>query len=119
MSRDLTLYLDDIISAISFIREFTYDMTRVSFGADVRTQHACIRNLEVIGEAVKHIPDEVRSVVPEIEWKKIAGLRDIISHEYFGIDVDIIWDVIESKIPDLESHIIKLRKKTINERQTK
>ena len=52
-------------------------MTRISFGSDVRTQHACIRNLEVIGEAVKHIPDEVRSVVPEIEWKKIAGLRDI------------------------------------------
>ena len=115
MSRDLLLYLDDIISAISYIQEFTQDMTRISFGSDVRTQHACIRNLEVIGEAVKHIPDEVRSTVPEIEWKKIAGLRDIISHEYFGIDIDIIWDVIDSKIPELQPHIISLRKKIVNE----
>jgi uncharacterized protein with HEPN domain len=52
MSRDLLLYLDDIISAVSYIQEFTQDMTRIPFGSDVRTQHACIRNLEVIGEAV-------------------------------------------------------------------
>ena len=67
MSRDLTLYFDDIISAISYIREFTQNMDREGFGADVRTQHACVRNLEVIGEAVKHIPSEARQKASEVE----------------------------------------------------
>ena len=103
MSRDLTLYLDDIIAAIAYINEFTKEMTSKDFLSDVRTQHSCVRNLEVIGEAVKHIPPEVRRMAPKIEWKKIAGLRDVISHEYFGIDVDIIWDLIKSKLDDLKT----------------
>lgn len=109
MSRDLSLYFDDIISAISYIVDFTRNMTREGFFTDVRTQHACIRDLEVIGEAVKHIPADVRSRAPNVEWRKIAGLRDVVSHEYFGIDVDIIWDVIQSKLDVLKVEIERLR----------
>ena len=63
---------------------------------------AVVRNLEVIGEAVKRIPDEMRQKQPAVDWKKIAGLRDILVHEYFGIDVEIIWDIAQNKLPSLE-----------------
>ena len=69
--------------------------------ADEKTFDAVMRDLEIIGEAAKHIPPEVRAQHPEIDWQKIAGLRDIVVHEYFGLDVEIIWDVITREVPTL------------------
>jgi uncharacterized protein with HEPN domain len=103
MSRSSRVYLDDILQAIRDIREFTSEMTREQFMSDRKTQHACIRNLEVIGEAVKHLPPDLRDRAPEIEWQKIAGLRDILTHEYFGVDRAILWDIITNKLSDLRS----------------
>jgi len=60
-----------------------------------------VRNLTIIGEAVKNLPNELRARYPDVEWRKIAGLRDIVVHEYFGIDEDILWDLIQNKIPNL------------------
>ena len=70
-----------------------------------------VRNLEIVGEAVKNIPANVKDKHPDIEWKKIAGLRDILAHEYFGIDIDILWDIVENKLPDLKKDISRLLKK--------
>ena len=67
-----------------------------------------VRNLEVIGEAVKKIPQNVKIKSPKIEWKKIAGLRDILIHEYFGIDVEIVWDIVKNKIPKLKEEVSKI-----------
>jgi uncharacterized protein with HEPN domain len=113
MSRDLLLYFDDILDAIANIRKFTSGMGFHAFRSDLKTQHACIRNLEVIGEATKHIPESARDTAPEIEWRKISGLRDILTHEYFGVDVEILWDVIENKLSDLETAVQKLRAQSI------
>ena len=66
------------------------------------------RNLEIIGEAVKHLPDKVRDCSPEIEWKKIAGLRDILIHQYFGMNVTIIWDIAHQKVPELLKRVRRL-----------
>ncbi len=71
-------------------------------------QDAVIRNLEVIGEAVKKIPDDIRSNYKDIPWKKIAGLRDILIHEYFGVNMNIVWDVIENKLQPLQAAAIEL-----------
>ncbi len=64
-----------------------------------------VRNLEVIGEAIKNVPEDVRVRYPDVEWKRIAGLRDILIHEYFGIDTVIIWDIILNKLPFLETQV--------------
>lgn len=109
MSRDLNLYFVDILQAIAYIREFTAAMDYSAFVHDTRTQHACIRNLEVIGEAVKKIPEDTRITQPEIPWQRIAGLRDILTHEYFGIDTQIVWDVIANKLDSLYTAVHTLQ----------
>ena len=76
-------------------------MDRSAFEADERTYDAVVRNLEVIGEAVKQLPDLARALAPGIEWRKIAGTRDFLAHAYFGIDGDILWDVVSNKVPEL------------------
>ena len=105
MSRDYKAYLMDIVESISKIKEYTKDVTREEFFRNKLLQDAVVRNLEIIGEAVKKIPAEIKNAKPDVEWRKFAGLRDILIHAYFGIDVEIIWDVISHKICILEKHI--------------
>ncbi len=101
VSRSLRLYLEDILQSGDKILRFTKNMTFEEFLADERTFDAVARNLQIIGEAIKSIPLEVRSQYPEIEWRKITGLRDILAHAYFSIDEEVIWDIIQNKISDL------------------
>ena len=108
MSRDYKVYLEDILEAIHKIREFTSGTSLTTLSKDAKTLDAVIRNLEVIGEAVKRLPEEVRSQQPDVEWKKIAGLRDILIHEYFGINVEVVWDVVQHKLLGLEDAVRKL-----------
>jgi len=105
MSRDYKVYLEDVLEAIRKIREFTAGLTLETFSQDAKTLDAVVRNLEIIGEAVKHLPDNVRARYPGLDWKKIAGLRDILIHEYFGVNVEVIWDVVQHKLPDLEKAV--------------
>jgi uncharacterized protein with HEPN domain len=80
-------------------------MTREDFFADSKTFDAVIRNLQIIGEAAKKIPPDIRRQYKTVEWKKLAGLRDIVIHDYFGINEDIIWDVITSRMPLLAQEV--------------
>ena len=108
MPRDYKVYLEDIIEAIRKIRSYTTSLSLQTFSSDGKTIDAVIRNLEIIGEAIKGVPEDVRSSNTDVEWKKIVGLRDILIHEYFGVDVEIIWDIIENKLPVLERQIQRM-----------
>ncbi len=101
MSRDWRLYWSDIIASCRKVERFVSGMDRKAFEADERTFDAVIRNIEVIGEAAKNLPLDVRGRVPQVDWRKITGMRDILAHAYFGIDKDIVWDVVANKVPEL------------------
>lgn len=108
MPRDYKQHLDDILQAIIYIREYVQNMDFRTFEDDTKTQHAVIRNLEIIGEAARKIPDEVRDNAPEIEWNKIIALRNILIHEYFGVSLKIVWDVAQNKLDILETTCLRL-----------
>jgi uncharacterized protein with HEPN domain len=114
MPREYLQYLEDILECIRRIENFTSNLSLEDFKKDIKTQDAVLRNLQVIGEAVKAIPEEIRIENPDIEWKKIAGLRDIITHLYFGLDNAIIWDVIRNKLDPLKAGILKILKSIEN-----
>jgi len=84
MPRPYELYLNDIIEAIGRIEEYTVNFSSTEFAENKLVLDAVVRNLEIIGEAVKMLPNEIKKKHPEVEWRKIAGLRDVIAHEYFG-----------------------------------
>jgi uncharacterized protein with HEPN domain len=106
--RDIRLYLDDILEAINKIEKYTEDMDFEQFRKDEKTGDAVIRNFSVIGEAVKQIPPSIRNKYPDIPWQIIAGMRDKLVHEYFGIRYDIVWETIELRLPSLRVGIKKI-----------
>ena len=112
MPRDSRVYLEDVLTAIERIRVYVGGFSREVFGADAKTVDAVVRNLEIIGEAVKQLPAELRAQAPDVEWIKIAGLRDVLIHAYFAVNLDIVWDVICHKIPDLEQRVRELLTRT-------
>ncbi len=108
MPRDYKVFLEDILESAEKIRKYLGGMDQAQMSADSKTLDAVVRNLEIIGEATKKLPEEVRSGHPDIDWRKIAGLRDILIHEYFGIDNEIIWDIVTNKLPGLEERVGKI-----------
>jgi uncharacterized protein with HEPN domain len=111
MIRGTKLYLEDISEAVSMILEYASELDEEGFKRDIRTQDAVTRRLEIIGEATKHIPNSFRSKYPEIPWKRMAGLRDVLIHGYFGIELEKVWDVIQTELPKLSSQLAKVLEK--------
>lgn len=105
MPRDFKVFLEDALEAIGNVAEFVGAMTLDELKADKKTLHAVVRNLEVIGEAVKGVPPQIRQRHPQVPWQRIAGLRDILIHHDFEIDIEIVWDVIKNKLPELRQHL--------------
>ena len=105
MSRDETVYLADIQECCEKILRYAEGYSLKDLVHDDRTFDAILRNLEVIGEATKHISDESKAQYSKIKWRKIGDFRNIIAHEYFGVSDEIVWDVIKSEIPPLLEQI--------------
>ncbi|MEW5760911.1 MAG: DUF86 domain-containing protein [Candidatus Thermoplasmatota archaeon] len=110
MIRDIRLYLQDILESIQAIEEYTNHLTSDEFCSNRQVQDAVIRRIEIIGEAVKNIQDDIRNKYSDIPWKKIAGMRDVFIHEYFGVKLQRLWEVVKRDLPDLKQKIILIMK---------
>ena len=108
--REYRDYLQDIYDAINDIATFIEGMTYEDFLKDKKTINAVIRSIEVIGEASKQLPKAVRDKNPSIPWKKMAGMRNKVIHEYFGVDIEIVWKTAKKQIPALKRKISALLK---------
>jgi len=101
MSPEWRLYLDDLIEFCERVRRYTAELTRDAFEADMMRYDATLRNIELIGEAVRNIPDEIRQLAPDVPWSEIAGIRNVIAHAYFGVDQEIVWNIVSEEIEPL------------------
>jgi len=107
--RDPNLLLEDISAAIEKIERYIAGMAKDSFMADEKTIDAIVRNLEIIGEAARQMPEAFKEINKVVPWDQITGLRNRIVHDYFGLDLEIIWFIITSDLPDLKKNIQKIQ----------
>lgn len=105
MSRDWRVLLDDILEGCRRVHTYAAGFDRDQLVANQLVYDAVLRNLEIIGEAAKRVPVDIRQEMPNIEWTKIGGMRDWLAHAYFYVNADIVWDVVTNKLPELESTV--------------
>lgn len=101
MSRDERLYLDDMLETLQKILEYGQDLDFPTFATHRMAYDAILRNLEILGEAAKNVSPDIRDRYPDVGWRKIAGLRDILAHSYFGLMDETLWDIVTHKVPAL------------------
>jgi len=111
LKRDYRILIQDVLSAIDSINLFIEGMSFELFKDDDKTSSAVIRKFEIIGEAIKHVPLDIREQYPEIPWKDIAGMRNRLIHSYFGIDYKIVWDTIKVDLQILKTNILRVIEK--------
>ena len=102
MSRDHSLYLEDILEACDKIISYTEDISQREFNENTMRFDAVVRNLEIIGEASRQLPESITTAISEVPWREIIGMRNILIHSYFGIDPDVVWSVVTTKIEPLK-----------------
>ena len=110
--KDERVYLLHAIEAIDSVLAYTADGRDAFFG-DAKTQDAVIRNIEILGQAVKGVSDETRALEPSVPWRQIAGMRDKLIHEYFGVDLLLVWDVVERELPVLRPQLEQLSQRLV------
>jgi uncharacterized protein with HEPN domain len=106
--RDYILFIEDILTCIEKIERYTHNVSFEEFCGNDMAVDAVIRNFEIIGEAVKKIPEEIKNKYANVEWKEAAGFRDVLIHDYFGIDIEAVWDTVRNNIPPFKKEILKV-----------
>ncbi len=108
MKRDPLLFLEDIAEAISLIEKYIHKISKEDFAKDVQLQDSVIRRLEIIGEAAKNIPPHLKEKYFTIPWKEICGMRDVLTHAYFGTNIDRVWKTVNQDLQKLKIEIKKM-----------
>lgn len=106
MSREWRLYFEDLIEACRRIVAYSSGMSRQQFEASTLHYDATIRNIELLGEAAKNIPEEIRLKMKDIPWRELIAIRNVVAHGYFGINNDILWDIVTRKAPELLDRLL-------------
>ncbi len=109
MNKEASAFLEHILRSTDLIESYTAGRTEHDFLASVELQDQVIRRIEIIGEAVKNLPENLKADHPEIMWREIAGMRDVLVHRYFEVDLGLTWQVVQRDIPQLKSVIIQLK----------
>ncbi len=109
MKREILVYFEDILESIDLIFEYTHNISEEEFSQNQLIQDAVCRRIEIIGESVKNLPGEIRLKYQSIPWKKIAGMRDILTHAYFNVKSKRIWNVICKELSVLKKQVLKIR----------
>ena len=107
--RPVDLLIEDVWEAIEKIERYVFGLDHDAFVKDEKTADSVVRNLEIIGEATNRLPADFKAKHPQIEWRKIVGLRHRIVHDYFGIDLEIIWEITQKDLPELKSKLAQSR----------
>lgn len=112
MKKDPTVFLKHILECIELVEQYTKNFSKEKFLNDIAIQDAVIRRLEIIGEAARNLPDAFKSNYSDVAWRKILAARNILVHNYFGIDLDIIWRIINNDLQPLKKQIKDMLKQT-------
>ena len=112
--KDALIFLEHILESIKDIESFICDVSKEELGKNREKLNAIVRSVEIIGEAAKNIPGSFKKEHPRVAWKEIVGARDVLIHHYFGIDLNILWEVIKKDIPILKKQILKIKEKELN-----
>jgi uncharacterized protein with HEPN domain len=102
---DPALYLSHIVESAGLVESYVRDLNVEAFREDQQRQDAVVRRLEIMGEAVKHLPDSIREVNPHVPWRRIAGMRDKVIHDYIGLDIDLVWTVATTMMSKLKDDV--------------
>jgi len=111
MKKNSKIFLTHILNSINLVEEYLKGKSKLDFLNSIQLQDSVIRRIEIIGEAIKNIPNDIKKNYNQIPWKEITGMRDILIHQYFGVDLDLTWQVIDKDLPRLKRQISDISKK--------
>ena len=111
MNKLVSVYLDDILEAIDLVTQYVQNISEVEFSRDIQLQDSVIRRLVIIGEAACKIPEDVRTMAPDVPWRTIIGFRNVAIHDYASVHMGRVWEIIQTELPILKKHIARLQAK--------